>query len=152
MTGQTVQAMFVDHRGLTLRKLAYAYRCNYNTILRKARQPLVGVAYKRSCINFDAVADYLTRVGADSVVVDWSDVLRPRIQDRRPALIQTLDDLVVGDRIWIRDSNVHPYIVEYKTESVVCLRRDKSDDLVIWNLTTLLSHGPSRARRKGGDE
>lgn len=58
------------YEGLSLRKLAEASGCNYNMLLKAAKQPIAGVPYDPAATNYEAIEAYIGKKVPDGLNYD----------------------------------------------------------------------------------
>lgn len=127
---------FETVEGISLRKLSLATGVSYQMLLKASRKPIEGVPYDPAAINYQALADLLTRHEIDVNAIDVAQLEGVAI---RAALKE--HDLKQGDKYTMR-GNDREWTVALLTATSICLQ--SSDDLRTMSISTFLHQTPRK--------
>lgn len=127
---------FETVEGISLRKLSLATDVSYQMLLKASRKPIEGVPYDPAAINYQALADLLTRHEIDVNAIDVAQLEGVAI---RAALRE--HDLKQGDKYTIRN-NTQEWTIALLTATSVCLQ--SNDDLRTMSISTFLHQTPRK--------
>lgn len=99
-TNGIVKEMFEKHETLSLKKLSDSVGVNYNMMLKAGKQPIPGVPYDPTLLNYEAIETYLRKKNVDVDNLEWTEIATAA------AAIRTKEQInwTVGDTLKIRGS------------------------------------------------
>ena len=127
---------FETVEGISLRKLSLATGVSYQMLLKASRKPIEGIPYDPAAINYQALADLLTRHEIDVNAIDVAQLEGVAI---RAALRE--HDLKQGDKYTMR-GNTQEWTIALLTATSVCLQ--SNDDLRTMSISTFLHQTPRK--------
>lgn len=126
---------------VSLRKLATACELSYGWILKRSKEPVEGMPYDPSYVNYEAVAATFAKKGIDLATLDW-DALNEAVLKRGVQLTKNMDAFRVGGKVYLREDNTTPFEICYKTETHIVIMREGSTEPRAWSHATFLMKGP----------
>lgn len=130
-----------QYPNVSLRKLATACEISYGWILKKSKEPIPGQAYDPEAVNYTAVAATFAKKGIDLSTLDW-DSLNEAVLKRGVQLTKNMDAFQVGGEVYLREDNVTPFVICYKTETHIVIMKKGSTEPRAWSHGTFLMKGP----------
>lgn len=136
-TTTTMQAAFEANENLSLRKVAQYFDVNYNMLLKASKQPKEGEIYDPTAMNFEAMAQYLTKKGCNLAEVDWNEVSEAATTVR----VRLPKEFAVGQLIKLRQDDT-TYQIHMLTETHVVIMGVEATQPRVMSLPTFMHQGP----------
>lgn len=147
-----LKIQFELHKNVSLRRVAQAIGLNYQTMLKASKQPVVGQPYNPDELNFDAVAQYITK--RDDAVeafkeINWLEMDSSAQQGRQSQLSKDINDPMfdVGKQVYLRINPTVPYNIIFKTGTHIVLMLEGTEEPVSWSHNTFFFKGPQATPR-----
>ena len=74
ITPVTLQEFFNAYPNASIRKVAHATGINYGVLLKKSKEPIVGLPYDPEFTNWVALEEKLTSKGVDWATLNWDEM------------------------------------------------------------------------------
>lgn len=129
------------HPNVSLRKLAIACELSYGWILKRSKEPVVGMPYDPEFANYEAVAQTFAKKGIDLACIDW-DTLNEAAVRNGTQLTKNMDAFNVGGRVYLREDNTTPFEICYKTDTHIVIMKVGTTEPRAWSHATFLMKGP----------
>ena len=129
------------HPNVSLRKLATACEVSYGWVLKKSKEPIPGEAYDPEAVNYAAVQATFEKKGIDLAALDWN-ALNEATLKRGTLLTKDMDAFQVGGKIYLREDNVTPFVICYKTDTHIVIMKEGTTEPRAWSHATFLMKGP----------
>ena len=147
----TLESLMKEYSNASLRKLALATEVAYGWLLKKSKEPIPGVAYDPTAINYNAVQAVFEKKGIALAELDWSALNEATVR-AGGLLTKDMDAYEVGKKVWLREDNVTPFEILYKTGTHIVIMKEGSTEPRSWSHATFLMKGPAfQPRTKGTD-
>ena len=147
----TLESLMKQYPNASLRKLALATEVAYGWLLKKSKEPIPGVAYDPTAINYEAVQEVFEKKGIALAELDWSALNEATVR-AGGLLTKDMDAYEVGKKVWLREDNVTPFEILYKTGTHIVIMKEGSTEPRSWSHATFLMKGPAfQPRTKGTD-
>ena len=147
----TLESLMKQYPNASLRKLALATEVAYGWLLKKSKEPIPGVAYDPAAINYDAVQAVFEKKSIALAELDWSALNEATVR-AGGLLTKDMDAYEVGKKVWLREDNVTPFEILYKTGTHIVIMKEGSTEPRSWSHATFLMKGPAfQPRTKGTD-
>lgn len=130
-----------SHPNVSLRKLATACEVSYGWVLKKSKEPIPGEAYDPEAVNYTAVQATFEKKGIDLAALDWN-ALNEATLKRGTLLTKNMDAFQVGGKIYLREDNVTPFVICYKTDTHIVIMKEGTTEPRAWSHATFLMKGP----------
>lgn len=143
---------FEQYPNASLRKLAQEYNLNYQTMLRKSKEPIPGQEYNPDELNYQAVEDYLAKRGVEVAEIDWEALNVQTRTGRSASLSKSIEDFNVGDLVYLRTNATTPYRILFKTGTHIVLMLEGSEEPLSWSHSTFFFKGPQSTPRANESE
>lgn len=127
---------------VSLRKLALSLDLSYGWILKCSKKPIPGQPYDPDAINYEEVAKTFARKGIDLATLDWYALNESTQTSRGILLTKDMDAFRVGHYVYLREDNVTPFEICYKTDSHIVIMKVGSTEPRAWSHSTFLMKGP----------
>lgn len=128
-----------EYSNVSLRKLASVTGLCYNWLLKKSKEPIKDQPYDPENFNYDAVERVFISKEIDLTTIDWESLNQVSAST---ALPKNLDMFQVGCQVYLRDDNVRPYTICYKTATHVVAIKEGETEPHCWGNNTFLMKGP----------
>jgi hypothetical protein len=136
-----LRSLMEQYPNASLRKLAISCEISYGWVLKCSKKPIPNVPYDPEAINYEEVAQVFARRGIDLNLVDWAALNEGTL--RKGALLtKDMDAFQVGAKVWLREDNVTPFTICYKTETHIVIMKDGTTEPRAWSHATFLMKGP----------
>ena len=147
----TLESLMNQYPNASLRKLALATEVAYGWLLKKSKEPIPGVAYDPTAINYDAVQAVFEKKSIALAELDWNALNEATVR-AGGLLTKDMDAYEVGKKVWLREDNVTPFEILYKTGTHIVIMKEGSTEPRSWSHATFLMKGPAfQPRTKGTD-
>ena len=147
----TLESLMNQYPNASLRKLALATEVAYGWLLKKSKEPIPGVAYDPTAINYDAVQAVFEKKSIALAELDWGALNEATVR-AGGLLTKDMDAYEVGKKVWLRADNVTPFEILYKTGTHIVIMKEGSTEPRSWSHATFLMKGPAfQPRTKGTD-
>ena len=137
----TLQEFFEAYPNASIRKVAHATGINYGVLLKKSKEPIVGLPYDPEFTNWVALEDKLRSKNVDWTTLNW-DELNQGPSRSGSTLQKDISAFNVGDKVYLRRDNEVPYEILYKTETHIVIMKQGSTEPQAWANNTFLINGP----------
>jgi hypothetical protein len=136
-----LETLMKQHPNVTLSKLADAVVAPVAAVRAKAKQPVQGVAYDASSINYEAIEAYLLKRKPELELekLDWNK-LNEKTERATKVLKDTNIDFSVGKKYYLRYFKQVWQIV-YVTETHVCIVTEGNTQPKVMAKTTFVNCG-----------
>lgn len=145
VTAGELRDLFERYENLSLRRLAEALELSYPMVLKASKQPVPGEAYDPEAVNYDAIAEYLSKHEATLEGIVWEDYNNPRAVSSR--VVKEISQFNVGDKVYLRKNATTPYEIIYKTETHIVIMLEGTSQPIAWGINTFMLQGPSTQPR-----
>ena len=147
----TLESLMNQYPNASLRKLALATEVAYGWLLKKSKEPIPGVPYDPTAINYDAAQAVFEKKSIALAELDWSALNEATVR-AGGLLTKDMDAYEVGKKVWLREDNVTPFEILYKTGTHIVIMKEGSTEPRSWSHATFLMKGPAfQPRTKGTD-
>lgn len=147
----TLESLMNQYPNASLRKLALATEVAYGWLLKKSKEPIPGVAYDPTAINYDAVQAVFEKKSIALADLDWSALNKATVR-AGGLLTKDMDAYEVGKKVWLREDNTTPFEILYKTGTHIVIMKEGSTEPRSWSHATFLMKGPVfEPRTKGSN-
>lgn len=147
----TLESLMNQYPNASLRKLSLATEVAYGWLLKKSKEPVPGVAYDPTAINYDAVQVVFEKKGIALAELDWGALNEATVR-AGGLLTKDMDAYEVGKKVWLREDNVTPFEILYKTGTHIVIMKEGTTEPRSWSHATFLMKGPAfQPRTKGTD-
>lgn len=151
-TGDELRELLEKYTNVSLRKVALACEMSYGWILKRSKEPVAGEAYDPTAINYGAVAEVFNKRNVDLHDLDWEALNTKTEVSRGSLLTKDMDAFKVGQKVYLREDNVHPFEICYKTGTHIVIMKEGTTEPRAWSHATFLMKGPVfEPRTKGSD-
>lgn len=137
----TLQEFFEAYPNASIRKVAHATGINYGVLLKKSKEPIVGLPYDPEFTNWTALELKLIDKGVDWATLNW-DEMNQGPSRSGSTLQKDISAFNVGDKVYLRRDNEVPYEILYKTETHIVILKQGSTEPQAWANNTFLINGP----------
>lgn len=141
-----LRSLMEQYPNASLRKLALAAEVSYGWLLKKSKEPVEGMPYDPTFVNYEAVAQVLAKKGINVEELDWA-VLNEATLKHGSILPKDMEAFEVGKQVYLREDNEVPFDIVYKTESHIVLMKEGSTEPRAWSHSTFLMKGPVFEKR-----
>ena len=139
------------HPNASLRKLSLATEVAYGWLLKKSKEPIPGVPYDPEAVNYEAVAAVFAKKGIDLSLLDWEELDQATVR-AGGLLTKNMDAFQVGMKVYLREDNVVPFDILYKTGTHIVIMKEGTTEPRSWSHATFLMKGPVfEPRTKGSN-
>ena len=145
VNAEELKNLFTTYENLSLRRLAEALELSYPMVLKNSKQPITGEVYDPEAVNYDAIAEYLSKHGATLEGISWEDYNNPRAVSSR--VVKEISQFNVGDKVYLRKNATTPYEIIYKTETHIVIMLEGTSQPIAWSINTFMLQGPSTQPR-----
>ena len=146
-----LRAAMEAHPNASLRKLALATEVAYGWLLKKSKEPIPGVPYDPEAVNYEAVAAVFAKKGIDLSLLDWEELDQATVR-AGGLLTKNMDAFQVGMKVYLREDNVVPFDILYKTGTHIVIMKEGTTEPRSWSHATFLMKGPVfEPRTKGSN-
>lgn len=147
----TLESLMKQYPNASLRKLSLATEVAYGWLLKKSKEPIPGVPYDPAAINYDVVQAVFEKKGIALAELDWGALNEATVR-AGGLLTKDMDAYEVGKKVWLREDNVTPFEILYKTGTHIVIMKEGSTEPRSWSHATFLMKGPAfQPRTKGTD-
>lgn len=150
----TLKDYFEKYPNASLRKLANATNICYGVLLKKSKEPIANEVYDPEATNWDAIEAKLLAKGCDIHSLDW-EAMNEGVNRKGGTLQKDIEAFQVGMKVYLRQDNVTPYEILYKTATHVVIMKEGTSEPQAWSNNTFILHGPvfePRSERKVVEE
>lgn len=133
---------FEQYENASLRKIAQATNLNYQTMLKKSKEPVPGREYNPDEINYQAVEDYIAKRGVEIAQLDWEALNENTRTGRTASLSKSIEDFHVGDQVYLRTNATTPYEILFITGTHIVLMLEGTEEPLSWSHSTFFFKGP----------
>lgn len=140
-TGNDLKDFLDRYPNVSLRKLALACEISYGWVLKCAKEPIPGVPFDPSAVNYEKVATIFNKKNIDLRELDWEALNASTIR-RGTSLSKDMSAFNVGDKVYLREDNEHPFEICYKTETHIVILKEGTTEPHAWSHGTFLMKGP----------
>lgn len=137
----TLQEFFEAYPNASIRKVAHATGINYGVLLKKSKEPIVGLPYDPEFTNWVALEEKLRSKDVDWTTLNW-DEMNQGPSRSGSTLQKDISAFKVGDKVYLRRDNEVPYEILYKTETHIVIMKQGSTEPQAWANNTFLINGP----------
>lgn len=141
LTGEELKQLMEQYPHVTLRKLAIACEISYGWVLKCSKEPIAGVPFDPTAVNYEKVATTFNKKNIDLHALDW-EALNASTVRRGTSLSKDMSAFNVGDKVYLREDNEHPFEICYKTETHIVILKEGTTEPHAWSHGTFLMKGP----------
>ncbi len=146
-----LRAAMEAHPNASLRKLSLATEVAYGWLLKKSKEPIPGVPYDPEAVNYEAVAAVFAKKGIDLSLLDWEELDQATVR-AGGLLTKNMDAFQIGMKVYLREDNVTPFDILYKTGTHIVIMKEGTTEPRSWSHATFLMKGPVfEPRTKGSN-
>ena len=145
-SGEDLRNKMEIFSNVSLRKLAIACELSYGWILKCSKEPIPNVAYDPEAINYDKVASVFAKRGIDLATIDWESLDVATVR-QGATLTKDMNMFNVGQHVYLREDNVIPFEICYKTDTHIVIMKVGTTEPRSWSHATFLMKGPVCAPR-----
>ena len=145
----TLESLMKEYSNASLRKLSLATEVAYGWLLKKSKEPIPGVPYDPAAINYDSAQAVFEKRGIALNALDWNSLNEATVR-AGGLLTKDMDAFQVGQKIYLREDNVTPFEILYKTGTHIVIMKEGSTEPRSWSHATFLMKGPAFEPRTKG--
>ena len=141
-TANELQELMERYENVSLRKLALACELSYGWVLKKSKEPIDGVPYDPTAINYESVANVFNKRKIDLHDLDWEALNSKTEVSHGSLLTKDMDAFKVGQEVYLREDNETPFEICYKTATHIVIMKKGGTEPRSWSHATFLMKGP----------
>lgn len=137
-----LKSLMEKYPNVSLRKLALSLELSYGWILKCSKKPIPGQPYDPDAVNYDEVAKTFARKGIDLESLDWESLNESTQTSHGILLTKDMEAFRTGMSVYLREDNVVPFEICYKTDTHIVILKHGSTEPRAWSHSTFLMKGP----------